>query len=73
MNISIEWPRSRGQASQPLDEMCDSLTELFDDDVLTCEVTVMVPTPSDLAPSRKNDWPKVNPAIELCELLSVYQ
>lgn len=73
MNISIEWPRGRGYSSQPFDDTCESISDDNNTDTAPHDTDSVYLTPFDLARSRRGDWPTVDPAIEICELLSIYQ
>lgn len=71
MCISIERPFGRGDKPHLFDYTCDSLCDTsVCDDLPPADV---VPTPFDLAPSRKRDWPRVDPDYRSCHLLQIYQ
>lgn len=72
MNISIEWPRGRGQVSPPLDETGEFPPEDFDTSIVDTHHPTYL-TPSELAPSRKKEWPNISPHIASCELFQIYQ
>lgn len=59
MDVSIDWPRGRGDTDEPLDQSADSYASdgtgqdcVLDDDGNDFD-------PYVLAPGRKRDWPHV--------------
>lgn len=72
MNISIEWPRGRGQACQSLDDTDESLPDLCDFHLVANGDGQSYPTPYDLAPTRRREWPSIAAGINSCELFNIY-